>query len=536
MSVPVGRPLPSRARRLVEVLGVSLAGTLVLYVATRWGYLGPFLALGFVILMLPAVVDRWRAPLLGYMPGWHLFMWAALTPLLKFGWIAFLLLPPVISIHFVVQAILAWSLHRVTRWPLFLVMPLSITAGEWTRGILGVGNFNMFQVGTFLFDYPVLLQSADLVGSYGLSFLWTVPFGLLADGIKSAIDGPPPHAERRWRLGLACSLAALVFLLGYGAVRSGGVPEIAGPRVAVVQPALEHSFQLTPKVLTQTVQQTLGSIPPGSADLVVWPENAILANLDRWPEYEKSVATVASTLGAPVLFGSQNLGPDGARPTNTALIIDPDGQRSGRYDKVVLFPFTERRAFRSLETRFPRLAKLLTRLTLSAWRNAPDGWSGPGAIPLELEADGRTWKLWTPLCYESCYPELGREARRRGADFFVNLTSEGWLGWAVSHNQMGVNILRAVENRVGMVRAGNTGPSAFVAPDGRVEEYLLGGKSGRMRLEAGELTRRVTVSPQPAPLYTRIGNRLDRAWALAWALGVAGGLLHRRVRRSRTAR
>lgn len=532
MSALPAPPRLSRARRALEVLGLSLAGAGVLYLATRWAALGPLVALGYAILIFPAVVDRWRAPFLGYMPGWHLFMWAALTPLLKFGWIALLLLPPVISIHYVVQAILAWSLHRTTRWPLFVVLPLSIAAGEWTRGILGVGNFNMFQVGTFLFDYPILIQAADLVGSYGLSFLWTIPFGLLADAARSAIDGPPPGARRRWRAGLACSLAALTFLVGYGAVRIGRVPESAGPRIAVVQPALEHSFQLTPQVLTQTVRQTLDAIPPGSADLVVWPENAILANLDRWPEYEKSVATVAATLDTPVLFGAQNLGPDGKRPTNTAMIIDPEGRRVGRYDKVVLFPFTERRAFRSLETRFPRLAQGLTRLTLSAWRNAPDGWAGPGAIPLDLTVDGVDWKLWTPLCYESCYPELGREARRRGADFYVNLTSEGWLGWAVSHNQMGANILRGVENRVGMVRAGNTGPSAFVAPDGRVEEYLRG-PSGRLRLEAGELTRRITVSPQDPPLYTRIGDLFDRVWALAWALGVAGGLILRRARRAR---
>jgi apolipoprotein N-acyltransferase len=379
----------------------------------------------------------------------------------------------------------------------------------------------------------VLIQAADLVGSYGLTFLWAIPAALLADLAKRAIDGPRPGDARRLRWGAAAAVAATAFLLLYGAARIGRVPEGPGPRIAVIQPALEHSFQLTPQVLTGTVQQTLATVPRGAADLIAWPENSILANLDRWPEYEKSVATVAATLGTPVLFGTQNFGPDGKRPTNTAMIIDPAGSRAGRYDKVVLFPFTERRGFPWLERQFPALGQLLTKVTLAAWRNAPHGFSGPGAIPLTLETGSGTWTFWTPLCYESCYPELGREARQRGATFFVNLSSEGWLGWTLSNNQMGVNILRAVENRVGMVRVGNTGPSAFVAPDGRVEEYLRGAKTGRLRLEEGTLIRAVTVPQGAPPPYTRWGGLIDRAWGAAWAAAMAWFLVRRR--RGRTS-
>jgi apolipoprotein N-acyltransferase len=528
---PGPTPLP-RLRRLAEVLAVSLAGGLVLLAATRYEALGPLVALGWAVLMVPAVIDRWRAPVLGFLPGLLLFMWVANLPLLKFGWIALALLPAVITLHYVVQSLLAWSLHRVSGWPLFVVLPLTMAAGEWTRAILGVGNYNMYQAGTFLFGYPVLIQAADLVGSYGLTFLWSIPAGLLADLAKRAIDGPRPGDARRLRWGAGLAAAAVAFLGIYGAVRIGGVAEGPGPRIAVVQPALEHSFQLTPQVLAGTVQQTIATVPRGGADLIAWPENSILANLDRWPEYEKNVAAVARTLGTPVLFGTQNFGPDGQRPTNTAMIIDPAGERAGRYDKVVLFPFTERRGFPWLERQLPALGRWLTQITLSAWRNAPNGYAGPGAIPLTLQANGREWTFWTPLCYESCYPELGREARQRGAEFFVNLSSEGWLGWALSNNQMGVNILRAVENRVGMVRVGNTGPSAFVAPDGRVEEYLRGARTGRYRLEEGTLIRPVTVPSGGPPPYTRWGGLIDRAWGAAWVAAMAWFLVRRRLVRT----
>jgi apolipoprotein N-acyltransferase len=529
---PVAGPPLSRLRRTAEVLAVSLAGSLVLLAATRYEALGPLVVLGWVVLMTPAVIDRWRAPLLGFLPGLLIFMWLANLPLLKFGWIALALLPAVITLHYVVQSLLGWSLYRVSGWPLFLVLPLAMAAGEWTRALLGVGNFNMYQAGTFLFGYPVLIQAADLVGSYGLTFLWAIPAALLADLAKRAIDGPRPGDARRLRWGAAAAAAALAFLAVYGVARIGHVDEGPGPRIAVVQPALEHSFPSTAQVLAGTVQQTLATVPRNSADLIAWPENSILANLDRWPEYEKSVATVARTLDTPVLFGTQNFGPDGVRPANAAIVLNPAGERAGRYDKVVLFPFTERRGFPGLERAFPALSGLLTKLTLMAWRDAPNGWAGPGAIPLTLEAGGRRWAFWTPLCYESCYPELGREARERGAEFFVNLTSEGWLGWALSNNQMGVNILRAVENRVGMVRVGNTGPSAFVAPDGRIEQYLRGARTGRFRLEEGTLIRPVTVPLGGPPPYTRWGGLIDRAWGAAWVLAMAWFLVRRRLGRA----
>ncbi|MCU0255086.1 MAG: hypothetical protein MUE47_11205, partial [Acidobacteria bacterium] len=329
----------------------------------------------------------------------------------KFGWVALVLLPAVITLHYVAQSLLAWSLYRVSNWPLFLVLPVSMAAGEWTRAILGVGNYNMYQTGTFLFGYPVLIQAADLIGSYGLTFLWTIPAALLADLAKRALDGPRPGDARRLRWGAALAVGAVGFLAVYGLFRIDRIPEEPGPRIAVIQPALEHSFPRTAQVLTGTVQQTLATVPRGAADLIAWPENSILANLDRWPEYEKSVATVARALDTPVLFGTQNFGPDGTRPANAAIVINPAGERTGRYDKVVLFPFTERRGFPGLERTFPALGALLTKVTLMAWRDAPNGWAGPGAIPLQLEAGGRNWLFWTPICYESCWAGRSRTTR-----------------------------------------------------------------------------------------------------------------------------
>jgi apolipoprotein N-acyltransferase len=86
------------------------------------------------------------------------------------------------------------------------------------------------------------------------------------------------------------------------------------------------------------------------------------------------------------------------------------------------------------------------------------------------------------------------------------------------------------------VRVGNTGPSAFIAPDGRIEEYLRGAKTGRFRLEEGTLIRPVTVPRDGPPFYTRWGGMIDRVWGAAWVLAMVWFLARRRLGRRDVSR
>jgi apolipoprotein N-acyltransferase len=72
------------------------------------------------------------------------------------------------------------------------------------------------------------------------------------------------------------------------------------------------------------------------------------------------------------------------------------------------------------------------------------------------------------ICYESVFPQLAREYRRKGVDVLVNVTNDAWFGRSIAAYQHESHIaLRAIENRVGIVRAANTGISEYVDPLGR---------------------------------------------------------------------
>lgn len=518
-------PAPSRElpgwRRRLEAFLLSIAGAAILLFATRYPAAGPLVGAGWVVMMLPAVCDRWRAPVWGFLPGQLFFVAYANMPMRRLAWFVPYVLPTTLSAPYFVQALLAYWLRRATRWPAVVVLPLCVAAGEWLRQYVSLGGFNMYQTGLSLFEYPLLIQAADLVGSYGISLLWTIPWAALVDLGVWLASGRPAAERRTVRLALGAALAVLVALPLYGTLRGGEARLVAGPRVTAVQPALEHGRDKAAEILRLQSAQTAAAVTTGSTDLIAWPENALLKPYERDDTAKQVIRWLADTRGAPVLFGTQALSPEG-RPTNTALIVDKDGTTRGRYDKIVLFPFSERRAFRRLEQTVPPLGRLLTKITLLGWDEAPDGWS-PESVGLLSVPGHDDWRFWTPICYESCFPGLAREAVAGGARFFVNLTSEGWTGWASSNNMMGANVFRAVENRVGIVRVGNTGPSAFILPNGRVEEYLRS-TGGKMRLQPGVLTRAVRLDPGSPTVYARIGGILDPLWFLLALGGVAWGL------------
>lgn len=514
-------------RRVAEVLAVSVLGGAVVWCGARWEDLGPLIGVGYVILLLPSVIERWHALLLGFLPGFLGFAFVINLTLDQFAWYVPLMTVPLFGGHYVVMAILARTLSLSARWPAFVVIPLAMGAEEWLRPIVGFGHYNMYGAGTFLFRWPVLIQAADLIGALGLTVLWALALSILAEALRWKLDGTGPAGRRRVLWSGVLGGVSLAFLLAYGTWSLSRDTSIPGPRVAIVQPSMDHSPSETPRVVQVQQQLTIRYVPRDSVDLIAWPENAILTPYESSTSYQDTVSWLAASRNAPLVFGTQAFGPDGRRPTASAFLVDVAGKLIGRYDKVVLFPFTEGRPFPFLQELFPGFGRQVQKLTVRAWGSAPNGWPGTKATVLTFERAGRIWSFWPPLCYDSCYARLGREAALGGARFFVNLTSEGWNGWGLSNNQLAVNTLRAVENRVGLVRVGNTGVSAFIRPDGCVDKYLYGFKYGRKRLDKGVLIRSVVLDSRSPTVYSRWGAVLDALWPLVWLGAMAYALARR---------
>ncbi len=86
------------------------------------------------------------------------------------------------------------------------------------------------------------------------------------------------------------------------------------------------------------------------------------------------------------------------------------------------------------------------------------------------------------ICNEGFLPEPAAERVRRGAAVLVNLANDSWLqDPKFSEPAFDMVTLRAVEQRRWLVRASTGGPSALVAPVGRVVAGTALGTDGPQR-------------------------------------------------------
>jgi len=91
--------------------------------------------------------------------------------------------------------------------------------------------------------------------------------------------------------------------------------------------------------------------------------------------------------------------------------------------------------------------------------------SGEGFFP--MEAGGR--KIGVLICYEGILAEAGRAYKRQGAELLVNITNDAWFGnTSAPYQHLSMTVFRAVENRLFLARAANTGISAIIDPTGKI--------------------------------------------------------------------
>jgi apolipoprotein N-acyltransferase len=189
--------------------------------------------------------------------------------------------------------------------------------------------------------------------------------------------------------------------------------------------------------------------------------------------------------GASLLFGSPayHRDPGGLRYLNSAFLLSPDAQLLGRSDKIHLVPFGE---YVPLGSFLPFVNKLVTGI----------GDYSPGEInPLPIQGH----QLGVLICYEVIFPELAREYVRQGSDLLVNITNDAWFGDSSAPWQhLAMARFRAIENRVWLARAANTGISAFISPSGRVVEQTS-------LFDTGFLVGKVGLGARPG-LYSRMGD------------------------------
>jgi apolipoprotein N-acyltransferase len=273
-------------------------------------------------------------------------------------------------------------------------------------------------------------------------------------------------------------------------------------------------------------------LPPRTPDLIVFPETmvpgfgfdpGVRATLERVGDvraaFPGAIEQLAAGTGSTVLAGTMQIDGLEARRdergiryefgtrTNAVVAVGPDGVVS-RYDKRFLTPFGETMPWLSS---WPWLERQL--LALGAGGMSFDLEAGRGSRRLAIPTSaGGTWFIAAPICFEATVPALVHELMYRDRppvpapsaavaaagvgrvenpaygipSLIVSVSNDGWFGMSDAgrrrHAQMAR--FRAIEHRVPLVRAVNTGYSIVVDSGGRITARLGPGDYGTARNEA----------------------------------------------------
>jgi apolipoprotein N-acyltransferase len=345
--------------------------------------------------------------------------------------------------------------RAVARSPgrLLLAFPAGIVFLEWLGTQVGPIALPWHQLALTVAGLPVLLQTADIAGAGGTAFI------LALINASLALAWWQRQTRRVALAHLEVAATVLVLMVLYGVARMHSLPLTPEAMVAVIQPNVATGDKWTPGGKDAVVERTLRLAQRASfdthPDFMAFPETALPGPLYQHRDWTARLTQLSRRSQSTILTGGIDTEWSGrGTPThyNAAFAVDPlrPSETPAVHRKQKLIPMVEW---------IPS-----TRLNVSQTRL---GGFSPGRHA--RVSDSPIGAFGTLLCYELTFADMARRLRQAGAEVLVTLSNDAWSGHtAAPYQHFAHASLRAVENRVSVIRAANTGVSGIVDPLGRV--------------------------------------------------------------------
>ena len=347
-------------------------------------------------------------------------------------------------------------------WLRVLVFTFFWVVMEYARSVLFTG-FPWHITGTVWANWLSVLQSVAWLGTFGLTFV-TV---LMAASLVLIFESGKDHGNRVLPAIMFIVFAAMV---AHGLIVLGRAENqfYEGINLRLVQANVAQKEKWVGSLIQDNFDRHMrlsrGSSADGMAegvDVLIWPETSVQSQyFDRQGSVERWRLSRALQPGAYALTGVPRFEKQGDQVSyyNSIMAIDRDGDIAGLYDKHHLVPFGEYLPFQTV------LNKLgLTSLTGSGFSAGP----GPGTMHLPgLPPFSPT------ICYEAIFPGRILDEGDR-PKWILNVTNDGWFGMSDGpYQHLALARMRAVEERMAVVRSAGTGISAVIDPYGRILRSL----------------------------------------------------------------
>lgn len=424
-----------------------------------------------------------------------------------FRWYHFLILGSYLGLYTAFWCSALSILNR-RRYVSVIAVPALWCALDYVKAHAGFLAFPWGSLAHSQHDNLQLIQLSSYTGEYGVTFLIVMTNYVIAMSIL----------YKTWRL-LIVPGVFLVVVNSWGmlTVTSNSVGRQL--KVAVVQPNFLRHERKTEKASESSVDRLAAlTISSASAypELVVWPETAV-KSLETNTALLERVRRIANKIDAPIITGSSEVLKFAERSEqqsgvqfnnrvhNSAYFISPDGTLMEPYRKIRLVPFVE----------------YTPEIPLIQWPDwlVYDSFNITPGDSFKHFPLGEGYRVSPIICWENIFADHITALVSEGSDLIVQLTNDNRFGrTAAPYQHNAASVFRAVENRVPIVIASNTGPSQIIDSFGRIVAevpYLSdeGGTTAALSLRKDE----------SKTFYTRNGDLFARICIAIALIGIIDG-------------
>ncbi len=380
---------------------------------------------------------------------------------------------------------------------------------EYVRSNLSFLTLPWALLGHSQYQTLSVIQISSVTGAYGVSFLVLLVNASLSAAILTGvhrlkiIEIPPSHrlSQRGTVLILMTTAALTGLVLLYGKMHLSRPIDGKSLKLSVVQGNIEQAKKWDRRYRNYIIEKYEKLSREASKEqpgLIIWPEASTPGLVLKDITLITRITGLVREINTYFLIGSSEHPKFHKAPSefgrfgNTALFFSPDGRVLGQYLKIRLVPFAEQVPYEKL---IPWPQFIVPKGTRS--------YDVPGNEITLFDLQGT--KFGVLICWESIFPGLFRSFVKEGAQFMVNITNEGWFKKpTIFYQYVAMNVFRAVENRVYLVRCANTGVSCFIDPYGNILRKVKDEK-GRDIFVPGVLTASV-IAANSKTIYTRWGD------------------------------
>ena len=367
-------------------------------------------------------------------------------------------------------------------WVRIVALAAALTLGEWVKGTVLTG-LPWNTLGYAIMPTPVFMQSANLIGLYGVTFI-TVLIAATPGIFAPGYAGNENSQVRAMPL-IALSVVLMLAHGFYGLVslsRASGTM-VEGVKLRLVQPAIDQSEKWDAANEAEIMSRYLGlsnaNKGPQAASIgafthVIWPESAFPFILTERRDQLASIAQLlppnTSLITGAMRLEKSSAANGGNRVFNSLYVINGNGEIVVAADKTRLLPFGEYLPFQSLleSMGLQQLTRLRGGFSAGNRRSTISLPGMPAFLPL--------------ICYEIVYSGAVRaqdEIAGARPQWIINLTNDAWFGMTAGPYQHAHQAqVRAVEEGLPVIRVANNGISFVSDSNGRILERLPLGERG----------------------------------------------------------